>query len=319
MTTPPPSESGAPPEPWAPPLAGPVPSPRPRTSVRAADERPRPVPVALRPVSVMEIIDGGFDILKARPGLLLGVSAMVVVPVDLVGAWLNREQLQEGIGGVFNSSLPGSADSASSDIGTLWSLIAPSVAVAVVGAVLARVVRDWFAETDVSVGPALSWTVRRLPALFVVWLLVHLAEAAGLLACGLGSIFFMVRLSVSAPAYAIENLSPLAAVKRSWGLTDGRFGPVLGLCLLVAVVTSVVEFALTAIPLAVAEAVDADYGWVAAQAVSIAVSVLSTALVGATAVVQYVDLRSRRDGFDLEMRAIEVFGERRHRTGRTRT
>ncbi len=276
-----------------------------------------PVPIALRPLAVLEIIDGGFDVLKARPGLLLGLSACVVVPVELVGAWLNRDQLGEGLGGLLNGTVPGSSSARVSDAGVAWSLVAPSFAVAVVGAMLARVVRAWFAESEISAGEVLRWGGRRLPALAVMWALVHAAEAVGLLACGLGSVAAMVVFSVSAPAMAVENLGPWRAMGRSRRLTSGRFGAVLGLCLLVALITSLVELGLTAVPLALAAAIGSDYGWVAALVVSTAVSVLSVALVGATATMQYIDLRSRRDGFDLEMRAIEVF-DRGRRPGRGR-
>ena len=51
----------------------------------AAEGLPR-----LAPMTVSDILDGGFAILKRAPATIIGLTAVFVVPVQALGAWLNR-------------------------------------------------------------------------------------------------------------------------------------------------------------------------------------------------------------------------------------
>ncbi len=41
-------------------------------------------------MTVPDILDGGFAILKRAPATIIGLTAVFVVPVQGLGAWLNR-------------------------------------------------------------------------------------------------------------------------------------------------------------------------------------------------------------------------------------
>ena len=41
-------------------------------------------------MTVSDILDGGFAIMKRAPATVIGLTAVFVVPVQALGAWLNR-------------------------------------------------------------------------------------------------------------------------------------------------------------------------------------------------------------------------------------
>ncbi len=264
----------------------------------------------MRPRSPVEVIDAGFDLVKSDP-IVLAVTAAIVVPVELVAAWLNRDLLAAGFDGVIES-IWGASGAGGGDQRTtasvVWSLTAGSLVLPLTAAALGRLVVGWhedrrprFGATMVELG-RLSWAVA------LAWLLVHLVEAAGLVTCGIGSLYAMTRYSVTAPALAIERIGPIAAMKRSWRLVRGRSAEVFWACILVGLVTIVIEGSLTVLPEAFGVATGVDPGWVTTAVVSVAVSVLTTAVVASCAVVQYLDLRCRHEGLDIELRVIEQMG-----------
>src|SRR3954470_22364736 len=79
---PPPGNWGAPP-----PYGLPLP--------KGGDARTGPLP--LHPMSVGDVLDGAFKLLKANAGTLLLVVSAVVVPVQLLSAFLVREQVSAGV------------------------------------------------------------------------------------------------------------------------------------------------------------------------------------------------------------------------------
>src|SRR4051812_7651554 len=84
---------------WAPPTGPPgwTPAPPPYGLAlpKAGDARTGPLP--LHPMSVGDVLDGAFKLLKANAGTLLLVIGAIVVPVQLLSAFLVRHQVAPGV------------------------------------------------------------------------------------------------------------------------------------------------------------------------------------------------------------------------------
>ena len=76
------------------PRRSPPTAPRPPPARRGAGRR-RPSPPtaglpASAPMTMSDILDGGFAILKRAPATVIGLTAVFVIPIQALGAWLNR-------------------------------------------------------------------------------------------------------------------------------------------------------------------------------------------------------------------------------------
>ncbi|MGH9086496.1 MAG: hypothetical protein ACRDYW_13690 [Acidimicrobiales bacterium] len=263
-------------------------------------------------MTVSDVLDGAFAILKAAPATIIGFTAVFAVPVQLLGAWLQRDllggdSLLDVIEG--DSSLTGVEQSGT---GSGWAqvvlLFGPSLALVFVAAGIVRLVGAWHVGRDVPLGRLLRDMVPLAWPLLASWVLVHLAEGLGLLACGLPALAVMTWFLVTAPVVGAERLGPVKAMRRSARLVGRRFWPVLGLIVLSSIVMTLFGYAIGLVPTAVSLLVGTDgLGWVLTAASGILTSLITMPVVAATTVLIYLDLRVRTEGLDLELDATEVF------------
>src|SRR5687768_10455020 len=78
-------------------------SPVPARSAPGDEPEPRevPKPIAVRPMTVIDVLDGGIMIIKSAPRTVFVVAATFVIPIQLIAAWVNRDALSErGISGL---------------------------------------------------------------------------------------------------------------------------------------------------------------------------------------------------------------------------
>lgn len=263
-------------------------------------------------MTVSDVLDGAFAILKAAPATIIGFTAVFAVPVQLLGAWLQRdllggESLLDVVEG--DSSLTGVEQSGT---GSGWAqvvlLFGPSLALVFVAAGIVRLVGAWHVGRDIPLGRLLRDMVPLAWPLLASWVLVHLAEGLGLLACGLPALAVMTWFLVTAPVVGAERLGPVKAMRRSARLVARRFWPVLGLIILSSIVMTLFGYAIGLVPTAVSLLVGTDgLGWVLTAASGILTSLITMPVVAATTVLIYLDLRVRTEGLDLELDATEVF------------
>lgn len=199
-----------------------------------------------------------------------------------------------------------------------------------------------------SAGAALRTVRSRVPALlgaavaslFIVFspLLVYVALLVGMrlsavpgvafaliavfcaVATLIGMAWLWTRLCLAVPAVVLERLGPLRALARSWRLVRGSGGRVFGIQLLtwiiVFVAAAVLQFpfsiATTALQMsgALATGVPAPTvpGLIVSALGSIVAGTVTRPLAAAVTVLLYVDLRMRREGLDLVLRAASGSG-----------
>jgi len=253
----------------------------------------------LRPMTAADVLDGSIAIIKVAPRTILAISAAVVVPLELLTSWLQRETLSDsGLSGALSAASSTSSPIVDVTVTTVALFVLSGVVLSVVAGAIAYTISAWYADRDASAGEALRASVGRLPALVLAWLLVHAIEAVGLIGLLIGTIFLMPLFVVVAPAIVVERLGPWRGIRRSIKLTQTRYGAVLGIALLVAVVDLVLTVALTGIGY-VFELF--EWGWIVTAVCSAGSSLITVPFVAGAATLLYFDLRVRSEGLDLEL------------------
>lgn len=293
-------------------------SPRPPVAIPPAGPRrpgadPRPLLPRLGPMTVSDVLDGAFSILKAAPATIIAFTAVFAVPVQVLGAWLQRDLLGgESLLDLFEESDTSLMAVDDSGFGDIWAqmvlFFGPALALVFVAAGLVRLVGAWQVGSDLTLGELLRGSLPLAWPLLASWLLVHLAEAAGMLLCGLPALGVMTWFLVTAPVIGAERLGPITAMRRSYRLVSRRFWPVLGLALLSGLVATFFGYALSFVPTLLSLLLGTDgLGWLLAAAAGVLSALITMPVVAGTTVLIYLDLRVRTEGLDLELEAAQVF------------
>ena len=267
----------------------------------------------LGPSTAFDILDGAFTILRRAPGTVLGLTAIFVVPTQMLAAYMMRNINAAGVFDILESgdtSLLANNQPSSGAVTSLALLatLAPSLALVFVAAGLTKLVSAWQVGHDLTIGELLGGMRRLAWPLVASLMLVKAAELVGLMLCALPALAVMAWFLVTAPAIAAEGLGPVEGMRRSARLASRRFWPVLGIGVLSAIVTQFVGFAIELVPQVVLWITGADtFSWVVAGLAGAVTAVLTTPIVAGTAVLTYLDLRVRTEGLDLELDAIDAF------------
>jgi hypothetical protein len=266
------------------------------------DEGPVRLPVPLRPMTMGDLLDGGFNVLRIDPRTVLGLAAVFIVPVQLLVAFLNRNALED-LERLFEEAVASTGTNPTATVGSTWgsiiSAVGASLGQALVGAGLALLVVAWYAGGRPDLGDVLRGLRARWPAVVWAWLLIHLIELAGSISAGIGSVVAMVFFIATAPAIAVEGISGTAAMGRSARLAGKRFWFVLGFALLSGLVASTLGQVLGLLPQTLGLVLGPDLGWIALGVGNIITQLVTTTIVGAATVLLYLDLRIRQEGMDL--------------------
>lgn len=139
---------------------------------------------------------------------------------------------------------------------------------------------------------ALALLVPWVVALFFTWL----GTAAGFILLVLPGIWFAISMSMVAPVLAIENMGPLAAMRRSFRLVRGNWWETLGFVLLVGLigVTASQLVQVLAIPALLFGSGGIAFGLSIVLTVAVQGLIIAAIAVGIT--VWYLNLRARADG-----------------------
>ncbi|MEO6988937.1 MAG: hypothetical protein ABI239_09870 [Aquihabitans sp.] len=264
----------------------------------------------LRPLGVGELLDAAIQIYKGRAKTLLAAVAIPVVPVAILQGLITWSTQPDGAD-LFNTptgdEIPDGGDLALQFVGamsgTLILLIATSVAIAA----CFRAISGAYVGDDVTWQESLRFAVGRIGSILGLTLLTTLATVAGLIACLVGVIVPMGFLAVAMPALLMEGLSASGALSRSVQLVRGTFWRVLGLVVLSSILAGVFQ-SMISVPLVAL--VFTDVSPVVLQVVTTLVALVATILVtpftAAFTMALYVDLRVRKEGFDLQLWAQRV-------------
>jgi hypothetical protein len=328
--------TGAPPPP-----PGPVNAPGPHHGAawqqgggRVATGRPeapmRGRVLPLRPLTVGDVLDGAFRLLRARFGRVALLVVLVLAPYQLASSYaLDRLLPEIGAGGVdaftFSAEVTDEMAARLFGVSSLTGIVGMLVHL-VVGAALLWMVLQEDQGRPAEISAALGGAVRRLWATAVGTLLIWLGASGVLLALILvsvllGMLFLPLGLLVGLPGGLVLMLAWLAATSlvlpvamaegdagpvrcagRSLSLLRRRFWPIVGISALVLLMLGLVSFAISLAFGAVAM-VAGPLSWVVDGVSGTLVSVVTTPVTVFAALLIYLDARVRLEGLDLALRA----------------
>jgi hypothetical protein len=306
----------SPPPPWGPPAGPPygppgwgVPSPYPPLP-KAGSARTGPLP--LHPMTFGDILDGSFKLLKANLRTIVLVSAVFLIPVNLVAAFFQRD-LFPGDGFLQLINDPSLLEEASNTgpsnaavIGTVIAALAGILVTPFIGAAVSRVVASSYLGEDLAPGPVMRATGRRFLALLGAFVFTLLLKTVGLAFCLVGALVPMTFFLVTTPAVMVEELGPIQAMARSVALVRPRFWPVMGIGVVSGLLASFLGNILSTPFVFAALAIGFRWGWILAAIGGILPALVTTPFVAIVATLVYFDLRIRNEGFDLQMIAAEL-------------
>ena len=259
----------------------------------------------LRPLALGEILDVAIKLVRRNWRTLAVLVLVVAVPVAVINFLVTASTTTYDATLDVRSPEDGSAYDAGQFVNTLLGIAL--YLVVSVGCV--QVVGEAYMGRTPAWPSALRFGARRaLPALGLSILYI-LGLFFGFIALVIPAIFLAVRWSVAWPALVLERRGPIAALGRSWHLVSGFWWKCFGTLLIAYLLLIVVSIAFGAViggVLAALSSVDSFLGLVLQQAVNVALQVFTLPLVAAVTVVLYVDLRVRKEGFDLALAADRI-------------
>jgi hypothetical protein len=259
-----------------------------------------------------DILDGAFKLLKANVRTIVLVSAVFLIPVNLVAGFFQRDLLG-GYGLLQLANDPSLVDQAANSgpsnallLGTVIAAFASFLITPFIGGAVSRVVASSYLGEELAPGPVVRATAGRFLALLGAFFFALLLKLVGLLFCLVGALVPMTLFLVTTPAVMVEELGPIQAMARSVTLVRTRFWPVMGIGILSGLLASVLEWILSWPFGVVVSVIGFRWGWILAAIGEILPALVTMPLVAIVATLVYFDLRIRNEGFDLQMIAAEL-------------
>jgi hypothetical protein len=273
----------------------------------------------LAPLTVADILDQTFQLLKANWKQISLATLVYAVPAGLVSALV---YIVGGSGsGTFAdfgslAGIGGAADELSSDAQAIvdisgivlllfFVLLQPFVQGAVV-----RLVASSYLGRDMTAGEALKGVRKLWPSFVGVAILTALITFSGIFGLIIGIVFTWTLCTAANPIVAIEEEGAINAIGRSWALMKTRLFTYTGTRILVLVITQILAIALYIIPSEIAGLLDgagvAAVGWFIETLAAVVVQLVVFPITAIAATLIYFDSRVRNEAFDLQFMAARL-------------
>jgi hypothetical protein len=266
----------------------------------------------LRPLGIGEILDVGIKIYSRNWSTLFKIVLFVVLPAQILVNVVQISALPSGVtlsgsGNPFSGSVTTQGTITNRDLGTFFvgyvaALLINFVAGRFAQAGCFRAVADAYLGEEVGWRSSLRFALGRLPAVVGLALLSGLLVFLGALLCVIPGIYLYVAFSVAVPVLLVEGAGPSRALGRSRDLVRGRWWAACGVTVVGYLLVSIVTLALTGLVVGVAFANPARNtvtGFVLNTLAATVGSMIATPAAVAFITVLYIDLRVRKEGFDL--------------------
>ncbi len=272
----------------------------------------------LRRMEIADILDGVFRIYRHNFGVILGISAILYVPLAILNAALMVPYAQMLVS-IPGDEVPWEALTAVGGLGLLL-LVAYVVLVPLgYGAITVAVSERYLGRPATITGAyraVLSQWHKYILTSLLVGLVIGGATLVGLVLCILPGIAVACLLGVwflfFTPIIACEGRWSTDAMRRSKDLVDGHWWRIFGTWLLVGLIRGAVSFALAAPvqlgAMGLVFAVGEVPAQVVGQSLGTLVQMFVDPIMSIAIVLMYYDQRIRKEAFDLEVMAQEIGG-----------
>jgi len=266
-------------------------------------------PLPLHPMSVSDILDGIFKLLKANFKTIAVIVGIFLVPFQILLAFLQRDVLggRSVIQAFGDPSVASSThQSLNTELLRLGVYGVDTLMLPFIGGAIATVVGASYLGQEIGPGEAIRATARRFWALLWAWW-IHLGgELVGIVCCVIGLIPAMTLFMMTAPAIVTEGLGPWQGIKRSWRLARRRFWPTLGTMLLAGIVALILSNVVSLAPDSIGLLIGLHWGWLLLALGASLSSLIVVPIAAITATLVYFDARIRTEGFDLQVIAAGI-------------
>lgn len=269
----------------------------------------------LGPMTLADMLDATFKLLKANWRSIGLVTVLFAVPVSLLSASLTLVQRGDSKFSVFDFSSLGANPETNSghfglDIGTILVLLTVSLFITpLVNGVISRIVVSSYLGQSLEAGSAVRGTVKMWPALVAGSVLAHLAILGGFVACIVPGLAFGVLFIVVTPIIAVEECRAVDALGRSWALMKTRFWPYVLTLIVGMALKGFIGAILQVVPL-VGAVFAANWftplAWVLYVISDLLGYVVSLSVWSVLVTVIYLDTRVRNEGLDVQMMASHL-------------
>jgi hypothetical protein len=272
-------------------------------------------PLMLRPMTVSDIIDASIRIYRHNFGPILGISAIVELPIMLISVGVNIAWMRSGLMDVTTTEIQFGPEMVAGSAAMLIALAVAGILYPLGEAALAIGISERYLGRSIDVGEcyraAMPFWGRVFWTTILYWLAAYGVFIGGLFIAG---IFLMIGLVVRyllgpAVIVVIEGRGGANALARSWWLTKDYFWQVFAVMAILFLLVAVISGGLSAPTQALATYLtfqQSEYAMLATISNQVLVSILNLVLrpvwMIATVLVYY-DLRIRKEGFDLMMMA----------------
>jgi hypothetical protein len=268
----------------------------------------------MRPRGVGEILDAAINLYVGHARTLMGLAAVVVVPLQILAAIVLLSTIPSGSdvpsGGAGAFSTTSQTTDTAAALGARVTLeIAQLLVGALVTAACVKAVSDIYLDQPTSIGGSLRFALRRLFS--VVWLqiVMTIGLILGFVALIIPGIYLYAAWSVAVPGLLIERRGAFRALGRSRRLVKGRWWPTAGVILVATIMVGIVAGILGALLGAIAGVSDQSSVLLAVITVTLAGAIggiITEPFRAAAVTVLYYDLRVRREGYDLHVLADQL-------------
>lgn len=256
----------------------------------------------LRPMDIRDILDESIELWRENFGLFATIAVIVLLPVSLATSAIQGAALGAP-GGLSPAGLVPFALASVISLLFTW----------VVQAALTTAISDRYLGRSITPAEAYGRNLRRLAPLFATIFFSMIAAMVGVLLCCVGILPVMFMISLAVPAFVVEGVSGIPALRRSLELFRFDWGKVVGTELLAGLAFGAIVWAFTVGATLITNIAGMSASPVARQVVVGASNGVLEALFMpiylAVIVLLYYDLRIRREGFDLEVLARELGDE----------
>ena len=269
----------------------------------------------LRPLGIGEILDVGIKITTRHFGTLAGAVLVAVVPLQLVAAVVDFSATEGTLSSGGSNLETDQFGNPELDPDEVWTFFAALAVSAVLG-LLAQTIATgacFKAVADAYLGRAPSWlgstgyVLRRLHSILWISFLTYLLAGLALLACIIPGVWLFIAWTVAIPALLTEGVKGRRALGRSFRLVREYWWRTFAIIILGTVLAGIVSGVLVGVLTAVTFTSDSTLAYVIANFVaSVVAGVLTTPFIAAVTIVLYIDLRVRKEGFDLALLAARL-------------
>jgi hypothetical protein len=263
---------------------------------------------ALRPLAIGEVLDVAIKITFRHARTLALVVLIVVAPAQILSAAVSVSQPETFLD-VEGSSVP-----SDQDVATTIGAFAAIIVLALLSSTLAtgacfKAIVDAYLGSTPSWRSSLAFAARRLHSLIWLSILAYVLGAFALLGLIVLGVWLFVSWTVAVPAMLTEDVRGLKALRRSFRLVRGMWWRTFAIFLLGFILAGVLSSIIQGIVASLSFAADSTAAeFVLTSIGGILGALISTPFSAAFITVLYVDLRVRKEGFDLQLLAERLGG-----------